>query len=65
MKKPLKNKLPRKRKKAFKKATQPSTYMMTRIFNEVLFEERGTPCRFPKVKRDSSNPKGYSIIGYW
>jgi len=60
----MKNKLPRKRKKAFKKAYTKGTYMMTQILNEILFEEKGTPCRFQKTKRDNS-PRGYKIIGYW
>ena len=33
--------------------------------DEILFEEKGTPCRFPKVKRNPKNPKGYDVIGYW
>jgi len=60
----MQNKLPRKRKKAFKKAHQEGEYMMAQILNEILFEEKGTPCRFPKVKM---NPRyrRYDIVGYW
>ena len=61
----MKNKLPRKRKKAFKKANALGEYMMTRIVNEVLFEANQTPCRFPKLKQNPKNPKGYDIVGYW
>lgn len=63
--KKISNKLPRKRKKAFKKANAEGEYMMQQILNEILFEEKGMPCRFPKLKRNTKNPKGYDIVGYW
>ena len=63
--KKIPNKLPRKRKKAFNKSNPIGEYMMSRIVNEILFEENGEPCRFPKLKRNSKSPKGYDIIGYW
>lgn len=63
--KKIQNKLPRKRKKAYKKAHSPGEYMMAQILNEILSEEKGDPCRFPKLKRNPKNPKGYDIIGYW
>lgn len=61
----VKNKLPRKRKKAFIKAKIRTDYLAIRILNEIMFEEKAEPCRFPKLKRNLRNPKGYDIIGYW
>lgn len=61
----MQNKLPRKRKKAYKKAHDKNDYMSIRILNELIFEEKGDPCRFPKLKRNPKNPKGYDIVGYW
>lgn len=63
--KKIPNKLPRKRKKAYKKAHAEGEYMMARILNEILFEEKREPCRFPKFKLNTKNPKGYDVIGYW
>lgn len=63
--KKIPNKLPRKRKKAYKKAHAKGEYMMAQILNEILFEEKGEPCRFPKLKPNPKNPKGYDVIGYW
>jgi hypothetical protein len=61
----MKNKLPRKRKKAFKKAHRKGEYMAIQILNEILFEAKGTPCRFPKFKINNKHPNGVEIIGYW
>ncbi len=59
------NKLPRKRKKAFKKAHKKGEYLMQTILNEIIFGETKKPCRFPKVKRNIENPNKIDIIGYW
>lgn len=60
-----KNKLPRKRKKALRKVISKGDYMMIRILNEVLFEQTGKPCRFPKLIKDPKYPTRYIQIGYW
>lgn len=56
MKKPLKNKLPRKRKKAFKKAhADKNTYKEYRFINQLAFNLGGTPCNFPKWEKRGEN----------
>jgi len=47
----MKNKLPRKRKKAFIKNSSEGNYMAFQIINEIAFEENGfSDFRFPKYK---------------
>lgn len=58
----MKNKLPRKRKKACKKATPEGAYAFMRILNENLMPE-GRPARFPKIVPDSI--LGFTANGYW
>ena len=45
-----KNKLPRKRKKAFKKALGGGQYLLFRIINEIKYEENGKKATFDKLK---------------
>jgi len=59
----LKNKLPRKRKKIYKKFNGANDYIAEQILNEVLYECDGTPQRFPKLKKISS--RKMIVIGYW
>ena len=61
----MKNKLPRKRKKAFKKAMSKADYLTVILLNDILYEEEGKPCRFPKLRKNKDNPKGFDIIGYY
>ena len=60
----MKNKLPRKRKKAFKKAMSKADYLTVILLNDILYEE-GKPCRFPKLRVNKDKPKGFDIIGYY
>lgn len=60
----MKNKLPRKRKKAFIKSSGRENYLAFRIINEIDFEENGkSDFRFPKYK--FTEGKGNVMIGYW
>ena len=60
----MKNKLPRKRKKAFIKNSSSGNYMAFRIINEIAFEENGfSDFRFPKYKFIEG--QGHVMIGYW
>jgi hypothetical protein len=60
----MKNKLPRKRKKAFKKAKGGANYMTFQVINEVAFEENGfSDFRFPKYKFIEG--QGNIMMGYW
>ena len=45
-----KNKLPRKRKKSFKKALGSEQYSAFRIINEIIYEESGKKATFDKLK---------------
>ena len=44
------NKLPRKRKKAFKKALGGEQYLLFRIINEIKYEENGKKATFDKLE---------------
>jgi hypothetical protein len=59
----MRNKLPRKRKKALIKSEGSISYMAAQIANEILFEERGvSDFRFPKLKVLNNQ---IIINGYW
>ena len=60
----MKNKLPRKRKKAFIKNSSRGNYLAFQIINEIAFEEnRYSDFRFPKYKFIEG--QGNVMIGYW
>jgi hypothetical protein len=60
----MKNKLPRKRKKAFIKNSSRGNYMAFQIINEIALEENGfSDFRFPKYKFIEG--KGNVMQGYW
>ena len=60
----MKNKLPRKRKKAFIKSSSMSNYMAFQIINDIALEENGfSDFRFPKYKFVEG--KGNVMTGYW
>jgi len=47
----MKNKLPRKRKKAFIKEEGKLSYIAAQVVNDILFEEKGyCDFKFPKLK---------------
>lgn len=60
----MKNKLPRKRKKAFIKDSSSGNYMAFRIINEIEIDEKGhSDFRFPKFRFVQG--KGNVMVGYW
>jgi hypothetical protein len=59
----MKNKLPRKRKKAFIKEHGRGTYIAFQMVNEIVLEERGySDFKFPKYKYINSENQ---FIGFW
>ena len=59
----MKNKLPRKRKKAYIKKHGSLGYMSMQIANEVMFEEKGTLQRFPEFILERTGE--IKILFYW
>ncbi len=60
----MKNKLPRKRKKACKKGTPEGGYAFMRMLNETFMREGKCP-RFPKLVDDPSVEFGLTVKGHW
>jgi len=60
----MKNKLPRKRKKAFIKKWGRGNYYAYQAINEIALEENGfSDFRFPKYKFIEG--RGNVMVGYW
>jgi hypothetical protein len=59
----MKNKLPRKRKKAMIKAEDRLSYIAAQVVNDFNMKEKGhSDFRFPKLKHENNK---IVIIGYW
>lgn len=61
-------KLPRKRKKRFIKSESKSNYLVCKILNEIVIEEKGDCSKnrnFYKYKRTERSHTGFKIIGKW
>lgn len=61
----MKNKLPRKRKKAFIKKLGQTNYIAMQVVNEILYEQEGKPCKFEKLELNKNNPRKIDFLGYW
>lgn len=62
----MKNKLPRKRKKALIKKEGLISYIAAQVANDTNFEYNGySDWKFPKLGKYNHRKGNYDILGYW